>query len=81
MLQARKRNFRPITRLGRQACFQVSRVSPRLRVKNGLRRYELILGRAMQSRTLALTRVEARLGSKISNTMSLREMPEERRVA
>jgi hypothetical protein len=77
----RTRNIRALTPLGRRAWYRVSEASARARVENVFYCYNTILGREMQSRTLAGKRVEARIRAKILNTMADQGMPESCRIA
>ncbi len=77
----RNRNIRSIRELGRREWHTSSGYSKRSMIENTMYRYKAIIGRSMRSRTFDGQRVEARLASKILNTMTLLGMPDSYRVA
>ena len=80
VLQDRNRHIRTINKVGRREWHKRSGFSKRSRVENTVYRYKTIIGREMKGRTVAGQRVEARIGSKILNTMASLGMPESYRV-
>jgi hypothetical protein len=72
----RNRNIRARARLGKRAWHTRSGYSQRAKVETTFSRYKAVIGPAMRSRNLAAQRVEARLGSRILNTMTALGMPD-----
>jgi len=76
----RNRNIRSRARLGARQWHTKSGYSRRSLVENTIYRYKTIIGPAMRSRRLQGQRVEARVGSRVLNTMAALGMPESHRV-
>jgi len=73
--QQRNRNIQEQARLGKRKWHIESGYSKRSKVETTFYRYKIILGPAMRARGLASQRVEAKIGSKILNTMTELGMP------
>jgi transposase len=72
----RNRNIRASARLGKRRWHIESGYSKRSKVETTFHRYKAILGPAMRARGLVSQRVEARIGCRILNTMTVLGMPD-----
>jgi hypothetical protein len=72
----RNRNIRAHARLGKRKWHTESGYSKRSKVETMFYRYKTIIGPVMRARGLASQRVEARIGCKILNTMTMLGMPD-----
>ena len=81
VMEERNRNIRARKRLGKRVWLAASGYNRRSLIENAFYRYKRIFGPAMRSRRLATQRVEARIGVKILNRMTVLGMPESYIVA